>query len=178
MKFRLTLGKTAQERQGKLKAAFGEDARTEYGLLGRCFKITSANFSRRLSRFRSSLHRYLFDCEEIVHQKLVPLGQVVNRHYCWETVTARGSKSDENALKIKEPGLLIHCDTEPTHTALSVQQLLTTRSRCTLFLQLAYYHTRFRSSLRSQLRISYSRHIRVITVKKCKVRHQARLLMR
>jgi hypothetical protein len=112
------LEKTASETHDMLKTAFDGNAigRTE----------TSELFSRfkRGSNIKSMLVIF-FDCEGTVNQDFVPPGQPVNRHNYLEVLNRlRRQIRRKHPERWRNQDWLLHHDSAPAHTALSVQRIL------------------------------------------------------
>jgi hypothetical protein len=70
-----------------------------------------------------------FDCEGIVHQKFVPPGQMVYRHYFREVLQYLREQVYQKCLEQwQRKNWFIHCDNTLVHTALSVQQFLSPKN--------------------------------------------------
>jgi len=85
-------------------------------------------FHRSKSRVKKMLLIFFFDIREIAHYEFVPTGQTVNQVYYLEVLERLCEKG-----RWKRPELftnnswILHHDTAPTHTALSVREFLATK---------------------------------------------------
>jgi hypothetical protein len=123
VKFCFRLGKTASKTHEMLKTAFGDNAmeRTQ------TFELF-CRFKRRWNINNIMLVTFS-DCEGTVHQEFVPRGQTVNQHYCLDVLKrSREQVHRKRPERWRNQDWLLHHDSAPAHTALSVQRFLAAKN--------------------------------------------------